>query len=56
MVAARNAGYSLKEIDELDVSYLLDLLVTQVNLMNRNKKKTQKPNVRKATQADFDLM
>lgn len=50
------AGFSLKDIDFLDVFYLLDLLVEKANISNRAEKVMKEPKVRKATQADFDAM
>lgn len=45
----------MDEIDQMDISYLLDLLTTQVNL-SKTPKKEKKVKIRKATQADFDLL
>lgn len=53
---ARKAGYTLQEIDDLDIFYLLDLLTTQANLALSKKEEQSKPKVRKATQADFDAL
>lgn len=50
------AGFSLKEIDFLDVFYLIDLLVEKANVTNRNERSKNRPKVRKATQVDFDAM
>lgn len=55
MVLARTAGYTLAEIDDMDIAYLLDLLTTQVNHTVR-KRANKKPGTRKATQADYDRL
>lgn len=50
------AGFSLKDIDFLDVFYLLDLLVEKANISTRSERERNQPKIRKATQADFDAM
>lgn len=56
-VIAKTLGYSLSEIDELDIGYLMDLLITQSNASGKSSEtKKKKPKIRKATQADFDAM
>ncbi len=50
------AGFSLKDIDFLDVFYLFDLLVEKTNMSVRREANQNKPQTRWATQADFDAM
>ncbi|MEY8256379.1 hypothetical protein AAK706_01450 [Erysipelotrichaceae bacterium 66-17] len=46
----------MQDIDDLDIGYLMDLLIEQSNSISQAKKAQERPRIRKATQADFDAM
>lgn len=55
-VIARKAGFSIAEIDDMDISFLQDLLIEEANIISQREAEKDKPKVRKATQADFDAL
>lgn len=46
-------GLSIRDIDDMTIGLVIDLLYMKVNQMDRQKEE-QKDNRRKATQADYD--
>lgn len=51
----RKVGFSITEIDEMDIGFMLDIAL-QTGLDAQRATEPKKPKVRKATQADFDRM
>lgn len=54
MNMARKSGLNLLDIDRMDISYLMDMLIDESNaILDANKPEVT---VRKATQADYDML
>lgn len=52
VLACMKMGLSMRDIDNLEIGMLIDLLITFLNQLEENDK--QSTNIRNATQEDFD--
>lgn len=58
MINMKEFGYTLEEIDSMDIGEMYDICITKSNMyaMSEKNEEKKKVTIREATQADFDRL